>query len=182
MNRLKSKLLGLALLLTVLPVSSTLAGELSLVISGKSYHVDSIYDWNEDNSGIGFEYQFGTESRWKKSVLANGFRDSTNSMSYMAGVGLSRRIIQSESLAGFYFDAGISAFLMTRDDVGDNKPFPGVLPIVSFGNRYAGFNLTYLPKQAVEKMVNVSIVDPTLSGIVFVQFKVGVSQLFARKW
>jgi hypothetical protein len=182
MNLPISKFLALALLLTALPVSSTLAGELSLVISGKSYHVNSIYDWNEDNGGIGFEYQFATESRWKKSVLVNGFRDSMDSMSYMAGVGLSRRIIQSEGLAGFYFDAGISAFLMTREDVGDNKPFPGVLPIVSFGNRYAGFNLTYLPKQAVEKMANVNIVDPTLSGIVFVQFKVGISQLFAKKW
>jgi hypothetical protein len=182
MSLYKSQLFVFVLVFTALPVPSALAGELSLVLSGKSYHVNSSYDWNEDNSGIGFEYQFATESRWKKSVVANGFRDSNDAMSYMAGVGLSRRLIQSERLAGFYFDAGISAFLMTREDVDDNKPFPGVLPIVSFGNRYAGFNLTYLPKQAVEKMADVNFIDPTISGIVFVQFKIGVSRLFARNW
>jgi hypothetical protein len=71
---------------------------------------------------------------------------------------------------------------MTREDVDNNKPFPGILPSVNVGNRYAGFNLTYLPKQAVEEMVDAEIVDPTLSGIIFIQFKIGLSQLFARKW
>jgi hypothetical protein len=182
MNSYKPQFFAFLFLLTALSVSPTFAGELSLVLNGKSYHVNSSYDWNEDNSGIGFEYQFATESRWKKSVMANGFRDSNDTMSYMAGVGFSRRIVQSARFAGFYFDAGLSAFLMTREDVNDNKPFPGILPIVSFGNRYAGFNLTYLPKQAVEKMADANFVDPTLSGIVFVQFKVSLSQLFARNW
>jgi hypothetical protein len=180
MKTSKISLFALILLFTSLPVSTALAGDLSLVLNGKSYHVNSSYDWNEDNAGVGLEYQFATESRWKKSVMANGFRDSNDTMSYMAGVGLHRRLVQSERFAGFYFDAGLSAFLMTREDVDDNKPFPGVLPSVAFGNRYAGFNLTYLPKQAVEKMVNAEFVDPTISGIVFMQFKVGISQLFAR--
>ena len=178
----KVLLVSISLLLVSLPISSALAGDLSLVLNGRSYHVNSSYDWNENNSGVGLEYQFGTKSRWKKSVMANGFRDSTDSMSYMAGVGLHRRLVQAERLGGFYLDAGLTAFIMTRDDVNDSKPFPGILPSVSFGNRYAGFNLTYLPKQAVEEMVDAEIVDPTLSGIVFVQFKVGLSQLFKRNW
>ena len=182
MNIKKLLLVSVSLLLVSLPAASALAGDLSLVLNGRSYHVNSSYDWNENNSGVGLEYQFGTESRWKKSVVANGFKDSTDSMSYMAGVGLHRRFVQSERLAGFYLDAGLSAFIMTREDVDDNKPFPGILPSVSVGNRYAGFNLTYLPKQAVEEMVDAEFVDPTLSGIVFVQFKIGLSQLFARNW
>ena len=180
MRKSNLQLFAAIFLLTALPVSSASAGDLSLVLNGKSYHVNSSYDWNENNSGVGVEYQFGTESRWKKSVMANGFRDSNDSMSYMAGVGLHRRLIQSERIAGFYLDAGLSAFVMTREDVNGNKPFPGVLPSLSFGNRYAGFNLTYLPKQAVEEMVDAEFVDPTLSGILFVQFKVGISQLFSR--
>jgi hypothetical protein len=180
MNYSKLLLVSASLLLLSLPTASALAGDLSLVLNGRSYHVNSSYDWNENNSGVGLEYQFGTESRWKKSIMANGFKDSTDSMSYMAGVGLHRRFVQSERLAGFYLDAGLSAFIMTREDVDNNKPFPGILPSVSVGNRYAGFNLTYLPKQAVEEMVDAEIIDPTLSGIVFIQFKVGLSQLFAR--
>jgi hypothetical protein len=177
-----SKVLALVIvaLFVGLPASSAVAGSLSAVINGKSLHVNSSYDWNENNAGLGFEYQFTTKSRWKKSLMANGFHDSTDAMSYMAGVGLHRRLVQSERLAGFYVDAGISAFVMTREDVNNNKPFPGVLPSVSFGNRYAGFNVTYLPKQAVEEMVDVKIVDPTMSGIVFVQFKVEISRFFLR--
>lgn len=174
-------LFAVGTLLAVLSLASpATAGEFSTIINGKSYHINSTYDWNEDNYGVGAEYVFSTESRWKKSVMANGFRDSNNAMSYMAGVGLHRRLIESKRLAGFYFDAGLTAFLMTREDVGDNKPFPGVLPSLSFGNRYAGMNLTYLPGIAVRKMVNANFVDPHISGIVFVQLKVRLSRLTSK--
>lgn len=164
-------------LLAVLSVTTTAhAGELSTIINGKSYHINSAYDWNEDNYGVGAEYVFSTESRWKKSLIANGFRDSNKEMSYMAGAGLHRRLIETNRLAGFYVDAGLTAFVMTRKDVDNNKPFPGVLPTLSFGNSYAGLNLTYLPKQAVQKMVNAKMTDPGISGVVFVQFKVRLSR------
>lgn len=170
------RILGLVALLAALPVSSAMAGSLSAVINGKSHHINSTYDWNENNVGLGLEYAFSSESRWRKTVMANGFRDSDDNMSYMAGGGLHRRLFETGRLAGFYVDAGINAFLMTRQDVNGNKPFPGVLPSLSIGNQYAGFNLTYLPKKAVQEMVNANIVDPTIEGIVFVQFKISIEQ------
>lgn len=169
-----------ALLATLLLTSPATAGELSTIINGKSYHINSKYDWNEDNYGVGAEYVFSTESRWKKSVMANGFRDSNDEMSYMAGAGLHRRLVESKRLAGFYFDVGVTAFLMTREDVNNNKPFPGVLPTLSFGNRYAGLNLTYLPRQAVQKMTDTKMADPYVSGVVFMQFKVRLNELTTK--
>lgn len=109
--------------------------------------------------------------------MANGFRDSTSNMSYMAGAGLYRRIFETDKLKGFYIYAGLNAFLMMRDDVNGNKPFPGVLPSVSVGNDKVGLNLTYMPRKAVEETVNSSMVDPTLSGILFLQVKVSMDQL-----
>ena len=164
-------------LLATLPVITATAGNLSAVINGKSYHVSSSYDWNENNYGLGLEYQFETTSRWKKTVMANGFRDSVDAMSYMAGVGLHRRLLETNRFSEFYVDAGINVFIMTREDIDDNKPFPGALPSLSIGNRYGGFNLTYLPRKAVQEMVNADFVDPTISGILFVQFKISLSQL-----
>ena len=108
--------------------------------------------------------------------MANGFRDSTNNMSYMAGAGLHRRIYETHKLAGFYVYAGLNAFVMTRDDTGGD-PFPGILPSISVGNDKFGVNLTYLPRQAVEATTNSHVVDPTLSGILFMQFKVSLDQL-----
>ena len=108
---------------------------------------------------------------WKKVAMANGFHDSTNNMSFMAGAGLHRRIYESDKLAGFSIYAGLNAFLMTRDDIGGSKPFPGILPRVSIGNEKLGFNLTYLRRKAVETTTNANIIDPTVSGILFLQFK-----------
>ncbi|MDH3546831.1 MAG: hypothetical protein OEN22_07010 [Gammaproteobacteria bacterium] len=177
MTRYKLLLVALLASLLALPVSSAMAGGLSAVINGKSNHVDSRYEWNEDNYGFGLEYALTSRSRWQKVVMANGFRDSNQEMSYMAGAGLHRRLLETDRFAGFYIDAGVNAFVMTRKDVNGNRPFPGLLPSVSIGNRHAGFNITYLPKKAIEDFMDVRMQDPTLSGILFLQFKVNVDRL-----
>ncbi len=152
-------------------------GRTNAIFNGKSYHFDSSYDWNEDNYGFGIEHEFAQRSAWKKVVMASGFRDSTNNMSYMAGAGLHRRIFETDKLAGFYVYAGLNAFIMTRKDVGGGRPFPGLLPSLGVGNEHIGANITYLPKKAVEASTNSHMVDPTLSGILFVQFKVRLDYL-----
>lgn len=166
-----SRLISIVLF-AVLPVSLASAGDLDIVINGKSLHLDSSYDWNEDNVGLGLEYEFASESRWKKLIVANGFRDSADAMSYMAGAGLYRRLFESDRTSGTYIDVGLTAFLMTREDYNDNEVFPGVLPSLRLGNRRAGLNVAYLPKQAVERFLDARIVDPTLDGIVFLQLTV----------
>lgn len=164
---------------TILALSSSpaFAGKFNAVVNGKSYHFNSSYQWNENNYGFGVEHEFTQKSAWKKVAMANGFRDSTDNMSYMAGAGIQRRIFETDKLGRFYIYAGLNAFLMTRDDVNGNKPFAGILPSVSIGNDKVGINLTYMPKKAVEATTNSLMVDPTLSGILFLQVKVSMDQL-----
>ena len=171
-----SILLAAILLLGLSMSTPVWAGGVNAVLNGKSYHIDSSYDWNENNTGLGVEYQFKQKSAWRKLVMANGFRDSTNNMSYMAGAGLQRRVYETHKLGGFYIYAGLSAFVMTRDDVNNSEPFPGILPSITIGNDKVGFNLTYLPKQAIEETTNSEVVDPTLSGILFLQCKATLNQ------
>ena len=95
------------LILLALPLSPALAGDLSTVFNGKSYHVGASQDWNENNYGLGLEYTFERESRWKPRVMANGFRDSNEDMSYMLGGGLHRNLYTTDRMNGFYFDAGV---------------------------------------------------------------------------
>lgn len=163
------------LLALLVPIAT--AGELSAVLNGRSFHIGAKEDWNENNLGLGVEYQFASQSRWKKILMANGFRDSTRNMSYMAGAGLYRTLFDTYRLGDFHVDFGFNAFLMTREDVNDNRPFPGVLPSLTIGNRYGAINIAYLPVQAVEKFYETRMADDSISGIVFVQFKVSVSQL-----
>ena len=153
------------------------ANGFSAVVNGKSIHLDSDYDWNEANVGLGIEYTLPTDARWRKILFANGFRDSMDEMTYMAGGGIHRRLFESQRFAGLYLDAGINLFLMTRDDVDGGRPFPGVLPSLTVGNRYVGMNLTYMPRKAVQEFVNAEFIDPSISGIVFLQFKISMDQL-----
>jgi hypothetical protein len=171
------RLAGLAIQIFVLPLSVASAGNLNAVFNGKSFHVNATYEWNEQNYGLGLEYEFAGQARWRPVALVSGFRDSNNEMSYIAGGGLHRRLLNADRFGGLYFDAGLNAFVMTRQDVNDNKPFPGVLPSLSFGNRNVGFNLTYLPVNAVRKLMRVDMADPTISGIYFLQFKVSIKQV-----
>ncbi len=177
MRTVNAARLTLVALFIVLPLSSATAGEFSTIINGKSFHIGASQEWNEDNYGLGLEYTFKRESRWKPRLMANGFRDSNEDMSYMVGGGLHRNLYATDRMNGFYFDAGIDAFVMTRTDVNDNKPFPGALPSLTVGNRYVGINLTYMPKVAVEKMYDSKMADESMSGIVFLQFKINVSQM-----
>lgn len=168
---------GITLLALGLMVSASaaLAGEVSAILNGRSIHLGSSEEWNENNLGLGIEYEFPSQSRWRTRLMANGFQDSTENMSYMAGGGLHRNLFATDRLRGFYIDAGLSAFLMTREDVDDGRPFPGILPTLTIGNQYVGMNLTYLPKQAVEKFTATRMQDESTDGIVFLQFKVNMN-------
>ena len=180
MKLLNAAKLTLLSLLIVLPASSAFAGTFSALINGKSIHVDASENWNENNVGLGLEYQLAGDTRWKKQLMVNGFLDSNEEMSYMAGAGLHRTLFATDRFDGLYMDAGINAFFMTRKDVNDNRPFPGAVPSVSVGNRYLGVNLTYLPVKAVERMFNARMMDDTVSGIFFLQFKVSIDRLLPR--
>jgi len=163
---------AVAVLLLALSSTPVTAGSLDVVINGKSFHVNSKYDWNENNLGAGLEYEMNSSTPWIKTLNANAFVDSMENMSYMTGAGLKRRLYSTDRFGGLYFDAGAVAFLMARKDINDYRPFPGILPAVTIGNRYVGMNLTYLPKKAVHDIANAHEVDPTIGGVVFIQFKI----------
>ena len=171
----------LALGLTALLLSTTAAadGIYQMVLNGKSFHVNSEYDWNENNYGVGLEYQFAGNSRWIKTAMVNAFLDSQDNMSYMGGGGLHRRLVASERFGGAYFDAGLNAFVMSRKDITDHQPFVGLLPSVTLGNRYGGLNLSYVPKRAVHDFARADSLDPSIDGVFFLQFKVRIDQFIA---
>ena len=155
------------------------AGQWDVVLNGKAIHVNAEKDWNESNWGLGFEHEFNPEGRWVKLALGNGFRDSDDEMSYMGGGGIKRRFRIPMGERRVHVDLGAIGFVMTRQDVGNNSPFPGILPAVSVGTRQFAVNMTYLPGQLAEDVASARTADPSLDGIFFVQFKLN-SRLFGR--
>lgn len=143
-----------------------------LVINGKAIHVNSSYDWNEHNWGLGFEREFDSQARWVKVALGNGFVDSMNAMSYMGGGGLKRRFHLPGRANGLYVDLGAVGFLMSRKDINAYRPFPGVLPTVTIGSRQLAVNIAYLPGAAADAVAGVYSLDPGMDAIFFVQVRV----------
>lgn len=164
-------------LILFLGLSNARAGELSAVVNGKSFHLGSKEDWNERNYGFGLEYEMRNETRWKTVLMANGFRDSEHNLSYVVGAGVHRNLYATHRYGGLYVDVGLNAFLMSRKDVDDRRPFPGALPSLTVGTRAVGMNLTYIPKVAVERVTEPQYMDEDLRGIVFLQVKINVSEL-----
>jgi len=182
----KTWIVGVALVLACFARNAVAQsnGSWDVVLNGRSLHINAARQWNEDNWGLGIEREFASSGRWIKVALANGFADSMGNPSYMAGGGLKRRFRLGSD--DFYVDVGGIAFLMTREDVNRNEPFPGLLPAATFGFKRVALNVTYLPESVVNRVTDSRRYDPAMDGVLFLQFKLNAS-LFApgshrRQW
>lgn len=156
--------IGLAIiaLAAIAAATPTRAGELSLLVNGKAFHLDAQKntDYNERNWGVGAHYELDTRlnESWVPFLQASEFRDSNRNLSYYAGGGLMRRFdLRTGDLR---VDAGAIAFVMYRRGFRDGNLFPGVLPALSVGTPRAALNVSYVPR-----------VDPKMVPIVFLQLK-----------
>ena len=120
------------------------ANELHLIISGKSVHEGS-RDYNENNWGLGLEYDFSPRNNWIPFVTGVSFKDSNKEISNYVGGGAKYRIPFGKHKHRMHVDLGVVGFLMTRKDRNDNKPFLGALPFVSVGNDWVALNASYVP-------------------------------------
>jgi hypothetical protein len=137
-----------ALLLTLmagLTAGAAAADELSLLVNGKAIHINTPAgkNFNEKNWGLGLQYDWDlADSKWRPFATVSGFNDSNHNPSYYAGGGALRRF----QFDGMHVDLGAIGFLMTRKDFKNDRPFPGVLPVLSVGTKNVALNVTYVPK------------------------------------
>ncbi len=142
-------LIRLGLLILACTLGKAAADDLQVIISGKAIHLGGPSDLNEDNFGLGLQYDFDTTSRWIPVINLATLRDSNDNLSTYIGAGTKRRFRLSPAPNPLNFDAGIIGLVMTRKGYNDGDPFFGAIPFVSFGNDWGGINLTYVP--AVEE-------------------------------
>jgi hypothetical protein len=137
-------------LLIVCSINSAFAEKnLSILLNGKSFHINepANLNLNENNWGMGLQYDLDpVYENWIPFLMASGFNDSNSNPSYMAGGGIARRMDLSNLYDGLHFDAGLVGFMMTRKGTNGGDPFPGVLPALSIGTERLAVNFTYIPK------------------------------------
>jgi len=140
------------------------ADSLNLIINGKAFHQEN-KNYNEDNWGLGLEYNFEENKKWINFVNGGFFKDSNSNTSKYLGGGTKRRFLLTDNINGWHVDAGLTAFLMTRKDYKNNQPFFGALPFVSVGTDKFAINATYIPS-----------VSPKFVGLLFIQASFTISE------
>lgn len=135
---------SLLLVMSFLFLPHVAADSLSLIINGKALHEDK-KNYNEQNWGLGFEYNFIEGEKWIHFINGGFFKDSLFNTSKYFGGGSKRRFFFSDYKAGWHLDLGATAFIMTRKDYKNNQPFIGVLPYLSIGTDKFAINATYIP-------------------------------------
>lgn len=141
-TRLKSVLLFILLaMLAHLPAG---ANELQVIISGRAIHVGS-NDLNENNYGLGLQYDFATHRRWIPLINLASLKDSNDNTSRYIGAGIKRRFKLNSGQQKLNFDLGAAALVMKRPGYNDDKPFLGALPFIALSNDWGGINATYVP-------------------------------------
>ena len=155
-------LLGAAFLLVDGVAAAQSSGTWDVVVNGRSVHVNAAHEWDEDlgrdRARVRHDEPLGqgrTRQRLQgqhgESVLYGRRRHQTPFH------------VRSDD---FYVDLGGVAFVMTRQDVNHNEPFPGVLPAATFGFKRIALNLTYMPESVVDRVTNSKKYDPSMEGVV----------------
>lgn len=171
----RPSILNVTILATILTITTlllsphvqaaTLDGTYHVILNGRSIHLEQRGNGqklNENNFGSGFQYDFRRSfgAKWVPFVTGSAFSDSFNNLSYYVGGGEMRRYYLSD---GWHADIGYVGFLMARKDINDYKPFPGVLPVASFGTRKVSVNMTYIPD-----------INDQVAELVFFQLKISM--------
>lgn len=140
------------------------ADSVNLIINGKAFH-ENKKNYNENNWGLGFEYNFKENKKWINFVNGGSFKDSNSNTSKYLGGGTKRRFLLTDDQDGWHIDAGLTAFLMTRKDFKNNQPFFGALPFISVGTSKFAINATYIPA-----------ISPKFVGLLFLQASFTISE------
>lgn len=168
MNRVWHRVCGaVALALGAGAVLPARADSLSLIVNGKSIHFrkPANQPLNDNNWGLGFEYEFGTKSdQWVPMLTAGEYRDSNENLAYYGGGGIARRFTFGSGRPD-HLDIGAVAFVMTRKIYRHGDPFLAALPYVSWGTDRIAINMTYIPK-----------VDTRIVPALFFQIKIGLGR------
>jgi hypothetical protein len=121
------------------------ADELQVIVSGRAIHMGD-NDLNENNFGLGIQYDFNPQQRWIPLINLASFKDSNNQTSRYIGAGIKRRFRLRAAPHTLNFDLGAIGLAMTRPDYNDDRPFYGALPFVSIGNDWGGINAIFVPE------------------------------------
>jgi palmitoyl transferase len=124
-------------------------GKVELYVPFLTYHMPFAYsaekrsEYNEYPGGAGIGLGRYNASGNYEATYAMAFLDSHSDMSYMVGYAWipTWNVGKSEVKVG----AGLTGFIMSRQDYFGGVPFPGVLPVASISYKQLSLQAAYVP-------------------------------------
>jgi hypothetical protein len=141
-------------------------GTNNIVINGLSKHFDVTESSfpngvNENNFGLGYEYNFEKSPDQSIEWLLNTgfFKDSLNGTAvYAGGAGLIK-VMQLDSV---HLKLGIEASGFYSSEYNQGRPFLALMPIMNVGTDKFSLNITVIPK--ISQFID--------AGVIFAQLKI----------
>jgi palmitoyl transferase len=124
-------------------------GSPTLLLSGYSYHLRSTYDaehlakLNEEAWGLGYAKAIDDAKTDWHALYGLAFRDSHDNIQAMVGYGWQT---YWGPPAGLKVGAGLTAFIVSRPDIANGIPVPGILPLLSVRYDRAQLLIAPIPK------------------------------------
>ncbi len=124
-------------------------GRLSMVLSGYAHHGRSTYtpaqidELNEKAWGFGFSKEMRDEKDNEESISFLVIADSHYTPQITAGYAYQW---EKELGGGLEVGIGYTAGLISRTDIINGIPFPGILPLATFGTRDTKLVASYIPR------------------------------------
>jgi palmitoyl transferase len=125
-------------------------GDVALYASGLAYHrrdrygPDVIRSLNENAWGGGLGRSLSMPHGGVASLAFTTFQDSLGEWEY--NLGYIREWRSTPAPRRVVFGVGLAAFLISRPDFFDGRPFPAALPVVSIGRDDVALLGTYVPR------------------------------------
>lgn len=127
-------------------VSWASAGDLWLLVNGHAVHLEERpNDVNEDNYGLGLQYDQEWRGDWLWFLFSSGFQSSQNEPAYDMGAGLRRRYPFYGMFRNLHLDLGAAAMVIAHDGYRDGGPVPALLPVASLGGSHFALNAAFVP-------------------------------------
>jgi palmitoyl transferase len=124
-------------------------GRLSMILSGYAHHGRSTYtreqldELNEKAWGFGFSKEMRDEKDNEESISFLVIADSHYTPQITAGYAYQW---EKELGGGLEVGIGYTAGLISRTDIINGIPFPGILPLATFGTRDTKLVASYIPR------------------------------------
>lgn len=109
-----------------------------------AYSQEKINQYTQYPMGIGFGKGLINESGNWEGIYGMTFKDSHGIYQYMVGYGWIPMWNIGDSL-DWKYGVGATAFIMSRQDIMNYIPFPGVLPIASISYKNLSLQTSYVP-------------------------------------